>query len=315
MDNTKRSYAIIGAGAVGGLYGARLQRAGHDVHFLLHSDYDYVKEHGLDVRSIDGDIRLPKVHAYDKAEKMPECDVVLVALKTTQNNLLDGILPHVVKKGGIILLLQNGLGEEEKIAADFPCTCIIGGLAFLCSNKTGPGQIHHIDFGHVHIAEFSPEHKAVGITDNLLAIGLDFERSGTKIESLEDLVYARWRKLVWNVPFNGMTVLLNAMTDRIMENESSASLAEALMLEVVAGAAGFGREIKRDFIDTMLEYTRRMKPYKPSMMLDYENGKAMELEAIYGNPIRAAASRGVDMPATRMLYQSLQFLQERAGEQ
>jgi 2-dehydropantoate 2-reductase len=309
MNNKKKSYAIIGTGAIGGLYGARLQQAGHEVHFLLHSDYDHVCKYGISVKSVDGDIILPRVNAYADASDMPKCDVVMVSLKSTHNHLLADILPHVIKKDGIVLLMQNGLGEEETISTICPNACIIGGLAFICSNKVGPGSINHIDFGHVHIAEFNSQYMAAGITDNLKAVESDFIESGTKTEALGDLTYARWRKLVWNIPFNGLTVLLGATTDRLMANKSSAMIAEELMEEVVAGAAGFEREISRKFIDTMLDYTRKMKPYKPSMLLDYEHSKMMELEAIYSNPIQAAASRGVDMPTTKMLYRSLCFLQ------
>ena len=92
MNSTSnRTYAILGTGALGGYYGACLQRAGLDVHFLLRSDYEHVKEHGLIVESPDGDFTLPHVNAYQDVAKMPACDVVVVALKTTQNHLLPEI--------------------------------------------------------------------------------------------------------------------------------------------------------------------------------------------------------------------------------
>ncbi len=105
-----RKYAILGTGALGGFYGAKLQKTGLDVHFLLRSDYEHVKKYGLVVESKDGDFTLPQVNAYQDIETMPQCDVVIVALKTTQNYLLPKLLPSVIKDGGVVLVLQNGLG-------------------------------------------------------------------------------------------------------------------------------------------------------------------------------------------------------------
>jgi 2-dehydropantoate 2-reductase len=308
VDNTKRSYAVIGVGAVGGLYGARLQNAGHEVHYLLHSDYEYVRENGLMVKSCEQDIVLPKVNACSRAEDIPPCDVIIIALKTTQNHLLKDMLSKMIRGNEIILLMQNGLGTEDELHRMFPDTAIVGGLCFLCCSKDGPGLINHQGFGHIHIGEYRPNNQPSGVTDTLKAIESDFTASGTKMEILDDLLLARWRKLVWNIPFNGMTVALNTTTDKLMENEATYGMARNLMLEVVNGAAGCGRTIELSFVDKMLKYTRSMTPYKPSMMLDYEHGKPMELEAIYGNPIRAAASKGVDMYAANILYNDLKEL-------
>ena len=145
MSHVPRSYAIIGTGALGGFYGARLHRAGAEVHFLLHSDHDHVRRHGLKVQSKNGDFHLPQVNAHGRAEDMPRCDVVLVALKTTHNHLLPGILPHVVKDDGVVLVIQNGLGMEHDVARIVGPARVMGGLSFLCSNKVGPGHIRHLD--------------------------------------------------------------------------------------------------------------------------------------------------------------------------
>ncbi|MET0099471.1 2-dehydropantoate 2-reductase N-terminal domain-containing protein, partial [Limnospira platensis] len=111
-----RSYAVIGTGALGGFYGAKLQKSGLDVHFLLRSDYDWVSQHGLQIESVWGDFQLPQVPAYNNPQKMPPCDVVIVAIKSTENHLLPQILPPVLKPDGVVLVLQNGLGIEPEIA-------------------------------------------------------------------------------------------------------------------------------------------------------------------------------------------------------
>ncbi len=107
-------YAIIGTGAIGGYYGGMLARAGKDVHFLFHSDYDYVRKHGLRVDSIKGDFVLDNVQAYNATTAMPVCDVILVCLKSTKNAILEKLLPPLLHKNTLtftIVLLQvmNGL--------------------------------------------------------------------------------------------------------------------------------------------------------------------------------------------------------------
>ncbi|MDZ7968629.1 MAG: putative 2-dehydropantoate 2-reductase [Nostoc sp. DedSLP03] len=306
-----RTYAILGTGALGGFYGARLQKAGLDVHFLLKSDYEQVKKYGLVVESKDGDFTLPEVHAYNDVEKMPQCDVVVVALKTTQNYLLPKMLPPVVKDNGVVLVLQNGLGVEEEVAEIVSNVAVIGGLCFLCSNKVGPGHIHHLDYGQITFSEYTPNYQPSGITQRMQQIADDFESAGISIELAEDLLLARWKKLVWNIPYNGLSVILNARTDELMAYEYTRKLVEQLMYEVAAGAKSYGRIISDRFIQTMLDYTVKMTPYRPSMKIDYDEHRPLEIEAIFGNPLRKAQAVGVNLAQISCLYHQLKFLDAR----
>ena len=306
-----RTYAILGTGALGGFYGARLQKVGLDVHFLLKSDYEQVKKHGLVVESKDGDFTLPEVHAYNDVEKMPQCDVVVVALKTTQNHLLPKMLPAVVKDNGVVLVLQNGLGVEEEVAEIVDNVTVIGGLCFLCSNKVGPGHIHHLDYGQINFSEYTPNYQPSGITERMQQIADDFESAGISIELAEDLLLARWKKLVWNIPYNGLSVILNARTDELMAYEYTRKLVEQLMYEVAAGAKSYGRIISDRFIQTMLDYTVKMTPYRPSMKIDYDEHRPLEVEAIFGNPLRKAQVKGVNLAQISCLYHQLKFLDAR----
>ncbi|HUT01834.1 MAG TPA: putative 2-dehydropantoate 2-reductase [Phycisphaerae bacterium] len=307
-----RSYAILGTGALGGFYGARLARAGLDVHFLLHGDYEHVRDRGLLVESAEGDIALPHVNAYGRAEDMPRCDVVCVCLKTTANHLLAELLPPVLAEGGVVLVLQNGLGIEEHVAGIVGPDRVMGGLCFLCSNKVGPGHICHLDYGYITLADFDGAGGARGITGRMRAIGGDFERAGVRIRFAEDLVGARWRKLIWNVPFNGLTVVLRTTTDHLMADEHTRGLAERLMRDVAAAAkAATGRVIDDGFLRSQLADTAKMAPYRPSMLLDHEAGRPMEIEAIFGAPLRAARAAGCPVPHIEALYAMLKFLDAR----
>jgi 2-dehydropantoate 2-reductase len=301
-----RSYAIIGTGALGGYYGARLAHAGLDVHFLLHRDHDHVRRHGLIVRTVAGDGSLGpgQVQAWGRAADMPRCDVVCICLKTTQNAALAGILPQVLADGGVVVTLQNGLGVERAAAAIVGAESVIGGLCFLCSTKVGPGEIEQSDYGRIKFGEYARP----GVTDRLRSIAADFARAGIEIDLCEDVMLARWQKLVWNVPFNGLSVVLDATTDRLVADPDIRELAESLMREVQAAAGACGHAIDKPFIEKMLADTVRMTPYRTSMKVDFDAHRPMELDAIYREPIRAATAAGCPVPRMQTLAAALGYL-------
>ena len=296
-------YGVIGTGALGGFYGGILARAGGDVHFLLRSDYEYVRENGLRVDSVMGDFRLPSVNAYASADAMPECDVVLVCLKTTENSRLPDMLRPLLRPGSVILLLQNGLGVEDDLAARLPEAEIAGGLAFICSQKPGPGHIRHLDYGKLDIGSYNVKNTAV-----LNQVIDDFRAAEVTTELSDDLRLARWRKLVWNVPFNGLTVVMNTTTNCLVAHDSMRRVVLEIMLEVIHGANRCGVGLKESLAQKMVDMTIEMIPYAPSMKLDYDNRRPMEIEYIYSRPVETAARAGFDMPKTAMLESQLRFV-------
>jgi 2-dehydropantoate 2-reductase len=306
-----RRYAILGTGALGGFYGARLCRAGCDVHFLVHSDFEHVRQHGLVVDSKDGDFVLPRVQAYRDVRDMPVCDVAAVALKATHNHLLPSLLPPVLAEGGVVLLMQNGLGGEAEAARAAPGHAVLAALCFLCSNKVGPGHICHSDYGAVRFAQYSADGAAAGISESMRAMAQDFAAAGIEVDLLDDLLLARWQKLVWNVPMSGLSVVLDTNTGALMTDSHTRALAEDIMREVMAGARSCGRHIDDGFAQKMLDMTLAMKPYRASMKVDFDAHRAMEVEAIYGNPLRAAQQAGARMPLVETLYRQLKFLDAR----
>ncbi|MBA3922823.1 MAG: putative 2-dehydropantoate 2-reductase [Nostocaceae cyanobacterium] len=306
---SERTYAILGAGALGGFYGARLQKAGMDVHFLLNSDYEYVRENGLAIASPDGDFTLPQVHAYSNIKHMPQCDVVVIALKTTHNHILPQILPSVVKEDGVVLVLQNGLGVEEEVARIVGNERVIGGICFLTSNKVSAGCIYHQGYKHIVFGEYAANYHLGCLTDRMKQIGNDFELAGIPIELAPDLLLERWKKLVWNIPYNGLSVILDATTDELMADSHSLLLVEQLMHEVLLGAKSCDRIIPDSFIADMLEHTAKLTtPYRTSMKIDYESQRPLEVETIFGNPLRKATTACANLPQITCIYQQLKFL-------
>lgn len=292
-------YAIIGTGAIGGYYGGKLANAGFDVHFLLHSDYDYVRQHGIQVNSCNGDFHLDAPNIYNNVEEMPKVDVVIVALKSTNNHLLRQLLAPLLNPGTLVLMIQNGIGIEPDVEKLFPDAWLAAGLAFICSNKTKPGIVDHLFYGNINIGNYSAPKPVI---DTLIA---DFDKAGVKAFDV-DYLEARWKKAVWNMPFNGMSVVLNAQTDQLLADASTRALIKAQMMEVVMAANAFGVEnIDEAFADKMIANTDAMVPYSPSMKLDHDYHRPMEVYYLYTRPIQEAASAGVDMPLLKDLEQKL----------
>ncbi len=303
----RRSYAIIGTGAIGGFYGACLQKAGFDVHFLFNRDFSHVCQHGLVIESPDGNFNLPAVQAYNNANQMPKCDVVIVALKTTNNHLLPEILPQVLEDDGVVLVLQNGWGMEAEIAQIVGSDRLIGGVCFTFNYKIGAGHIRHLDYGLITLADYADGYRSAGVTTRLCQIAADFSIAKVMVQLHEDLFLARWQKLICNIPFNGLSVILDSAIEELIKNRDVFTLIEQLMTEIVVAAAAYDRQIPEFYIQKRLKQTATMKHYQTSMKVDFDQGRSLELETIFGNPLRKAWQAGVQMPQVSMLYRQLKF--------
>jgi len=297
--------AIVGAGAVGGYYGARLAQHRHDVHFLLRSDYDAIRRDGWTIRSIAGDFRLApgQTQIYKDVREMPRCDLVIVTLKTTANDQFERIVGPLLKDDTAILTLQNGLGNEDRLAELFGPQRVLGGLAFVCANRLAPGVIHHIDHGMIRVGEFGG-----GSSERASRIARIFQSSNVPCEMLDDLRCGRWSKLVWNVPFNGLGAVLNLTTDRLIDDPAGVQLLSAIMREVIAAAEQLGMNMPADMVDRMMRHTQTMGAYRSSMQIDRQAARPMEVEAILGEPLRQAAKAAVPTPCLEMLYRLVKLV-------
>ena len=297
-------YGIIGTGAIGGYYGAKLAHAGQEVHFLLHSDYEYVRQHGLQVDSCDGSFHLANVNAYQQTQDMPPCDVVLVGLKTINNGKLQSLLPPLLHDHTLVVLIQNGIGVEEDVQAMFPDVQLAAGLAFICSAKTEPGVVNHQFLGNINLANYSCRDEA-----QMQAVVDEFREAGIET-ALVEYHEARWKKAVWNMPYNGMTVALLTQTDRLMKNPSTRQLIREQMMEVVNAAQHLGvKNVDAAYAEKMIAMTDAMIPYSPSMRLDYDFHRPMEIYYLYSRPLQMAREAGCPMPKLEMLEAELRFLE------
>ncbi|MSU56795.1 MAG: 2-dehydropantoate 2-reductase [Pedosphaera sp.] len=319
--------AVVGCGAVGSYYGAMLCRDGLDVHFLLRSDYEAVRRHGVFIRSAAGDFNARPRCARTPAE-IGLCDLVLVALKATANDQFSKLLPPLVGPHTAVMTLQNGLGNEEHLARLFPAGQVVGGICFVCLNRVAPGVIEHIAEGTIMLGEFGgwPEPR----TQDFATM---FRHAGVPSKVTDNLARSRWEKLVWNIPFNGLGVAgaqgydalvsqpstfnpqptpgLCLTTDKLLGDPRWEKLVRELMLEVITAARAQGLEIPESLAERHIARTRPMGAYKASTLLDFEQGRPLELESVFLEPLRRAQRAGVATPRLAAVCAVLKQLEAR----
>jgi 2-dehydropantoate 2-reductase len=300
--------AIVGTGSMGGYYGALLVRAGHDVHFLLRSEFEAIKRNGIRITETLDPFHVKTVNAYRDTGAIGPCDLVIVTLKTTANDSLQALLPPLVKENTAILTLQNGLGSDELLARQFGAERVLGGIAFVGLIRTEPGVIFHNHGGKIEMGEFSGP-----ATERTRRLAAAFTESGIPVELSDNLALTRWKKLCWNIPFNGLAVAAGGVDcSVILATPTLRQRTLDLMLEVQAAANKLGLPISDDFLEALIVRTEtKMGAYRPSTLIDFEAGRTIEVEAIWGEALRRGKQAGVAMPHLEKLYRLLMETNER----
>src|SRR5436190_6054608 len=307
MEAAPVRIAIIGAGAIGSFYGGKLAVGGRDVRFLVRGGFDQIKQSGIRIRGKKENFHIANAQVYQTPTEIGPCDLVLVALKATHNNALLELIPPLLHQDTILLTLQNGLGNEEFLAQHFGAERVVGGLCFICLNRISPGLIEHLDYGHLNLGELAGVAK-----ERTHKVAREFSQCEVECRVVDNLMEERWRKLVWNIPFNGLTIAAGGITTAdILSDDSLRSVAIALMKEVIVGAKSCGYNLPMEVVLEQIQRTETIGAYKPSTLLDLEAGRALELEAIWGEPLRRAQAQGAAMPRLEQLYARLKTLDAR----
>lgn len=295
---------IVGSGAIGCYYGAKLAYYGRDVQFLMRGDLTDVRRFGIRIRGKGENLRVAKVNYHGSTEEIGPCDLVLVALKATSNSDLLQLIPPLLHENTMLLTLQNGFGNEEFLAQQFGADRVLGGLCFVCLNRVSRGVIESYGQGRLAIGEYKD-----GPQPRTHDVVWEFKRCGVVCSVVENLTLERWRKLVWNIPFNGLSITGGGIdTAAILADENLRALTLALMEEVIAAANKCGFPLPAKTILEEMKRTASLGAYKPSTLIDYQAGRPLELEAIWGEPLRRAVRAGVAMLHLENLYAELKAL-------
>lgn len=321
VTDDPKNIVIIGSGAVGSYYGARLLESGHNVTFLFRPgpNYDAVKEQGaLFVGSVYGDIEVPasmiKLHGTSSLMSS-DIDWVIVAFKSTSLESIPSLLvPWLNPTKTRVLVIMNGLIEDDLIALlkketgqedEGPLQCLrtlYGGMALVCSNRIKPATVYHSYAGALSAGvastkgTFEDERQAfIKLFQHVPAVEASFESS---------LLRGRWKKMVWNLPFNGISVAMGGITiDKVVEDPGLRQLAVKIMDETNAIANADlkcnGEKVEpldESVKDQMLTLSDGMGPYKTSTMLDFVNRRSMEVKYIFRKPLERAKALGIPTP-------------------
>ena len=298
--------AVVGSGSIGLFYGARLAASGADVHFLMRSGFDEARKRGICAYSPDvGDIRIEQPKVFLEAHEIGPCDLVIISLKATANGSLERLLPPLLREKTALITLQNGLGNEEYLASLHGTERVLGGLCFVRLTRRTPASVDHFGHGMLSIGEF--ERLPLPRTRRVVEA---FCESGVDAKLVHDLAAERWRKLVWNIPFNGLAVAEGGLSvDRILAIPALNARCRALMGETILAATALGHFIESEYADLQIKRTYPMGAYKPSTLVDWLAGKELEIEAIWGEPLRQATKAGLSVPNLESLYNRLKSLE------
>jgi len=299
---------LVGTGAVGSYYGARLAQAGARVSALCRSDFAVVKKKGIAVKSVCGDYHFKPAEVVRAiSEYRSDPDFIIVATKVLPEIHIPDMIREKVLPQTSVVLLQNGIGIEEPVASAFPENELISAIAFISVSRPEYGLIDHKDYGSIRIGGYPS-----GSSSKIELLAGMFRKAGVPCEIENDIISARWRKLMWNAPFNPISVLTGGTDTREMiESGPTLMVARAVMEEVRTLAEKTGHPIPPSSIDTVINDTRSMAPTRTSMLQDYDQKRPMEVEAILGSAVRIAQRHAVSVPHIESLYGLLTLIDKK----
>jgi len=300
---------VIGAGAIGGFYGSLLAKAGADVAVVCRSDYTHVTQHGfiIDSQMLGTCAFTPSQVLKNAAEYKGTADYVLLCTKVVPSVDRVALLRPAVTADTAIVFIQNGVEIEQEILSAFPDNEIISGLAYICCNRIKKGEILHLAYGLLTLGTLSGSfsNKTIRLCELIRQSGIECITTG-------NIVTERWKKCVWNAPFNPLSVLSGGLpTLDILQSQEA--FVRTIMQEVCGIAEAVGHRLPDNIVDVNIENTYTMPPYKTSMLLDYENGQPMETEAIIGNAVRAGKRLGISSPHLESVYALMKLRELKLG--
>lgn len=288
---------IVGTGALGGWYAALLAEAGHEVHCLARSDFQVIQKNGLTIRNKGQEKIVRVASASTDAASIGPCDLIVVTIKSTSNHALPALVTPLLGPATIVVTLQNGMGNVEALAKLLPVERIVAGLCFVCINRLAPAVIDTTLAGYVRMAAATGPINAAVETCVAIFAGASVDcQAETSLESV------LWKKLCWNIPFNGLSIVGGSITtDLILADPALNERAHLLMKEVQAAASARGHSFEDTHIKRQFVVTVGMGPYRPSSLIDFVEGRDVEVQGIWGEPLRRGLAAGVKMPETAKL--------------
>ncbi|MEO5738277.1 MAG: 2-dehydropantoate 2-reductase [Variovorax sp.] len=295
--------AIYGAGGVGAYVGGRLQAGGHDVVFIARGRHlEALRSAGLNIKSAQGDVALPKVSATDDPASVGPVDVVLLGVKLYDLESAARALQPLLGADSMVVPVQNGVDAADRLAAVLSPAQVVKGAVYIVSFLTGPGQVEHRSpFCKLVLAELD-NRQSQRTTDFADALN----RSGVEARVSADIDADLWRKFVMLAPFAAVACLARATVGEVLAHGPTRSLLVDAVAEVAAVAKALGIGLPDDIAATSVQAMGGFPPAsRPSMQLDLDAGRPLELESLSGAVLRFGKKAGVPTPVHDVAYRAL----------
>ncbi len=297
---------VMGAGAVGAYYGARLQASGEDIVFCARGEQlRALKEHGLEIKSAQGDLKL-----RDKATERPAdfapYDLILFAVKSYDTEAAAKQLEGCLARDGTLMTIQNGVENEEILCKHFTRDAVMGGNSRVGAEVVAPGKILHTALGKIEFGALDGRE-----SPHAQHIADIFRRAGIFGELTTDLKTIRWHKLMGNNSTNSVGTLSRSTLGQMLSDPDGYALVRTLMIETVIVGRAEGANMSEERVDPYLQAlvkNPQIMTMKPSTLQDLEKGKRLEYDGICGAVLRAARRHGIKVPATETVYTLLKLL-------
>ena len=299
--------AVIGAGAVGGYFGAKLALASHQVSFIARGAHlEAMRREGLTIESFQGDLRARDALFTAESRDVGVVDLALLCVKSYDTEAAAQALAPLIGEQTQILSLQNGVDNAEKIAARWGEKHTLAGVVYLGAQLVRPGSIKHSAGGRIVFGELDGS-----VRDMTQSIEQALTAAQIPCEVSNDIRKAQWRKLLWNAPFCAISCLTRTTVKEIIEADSLRKLAVDCMAEVREAARTQGVVLEPELLDETLAFYKTLGEFKPSMLQDLEARKPLEYEAFNGVVVKLLRHAGKEAPVNQVFYGTLEYLDKR----
>ena len=303
--------AVMGTGAVGGYFGAKLAAAGHAVAFIARGqNLQALRANGLRVISPNGDLQIDNARFTDDTATIGNVDLILFCVKSYDTETAAEQIRPLASDRTLILSLQNGIDNPEKLARVYHSEQILPAVVYVGAQLTSPGVITHANGGRII---FGPSDG--GSSAWSTALRQTLSEASIPCEISDQIQTIQWNKLLWNAPFCAIGCLARANVKQIVESDSLTELTVDCMTEEQTAARTRHIDLRRQQFDEILAFSHTLGEFKPSMLQDLEAGKPLEYQAFNGIVVRTLRHAGLPAPINQVFYATLEFLDKRIRSQ
>ncbi len=301
---------VIGAGAVGLYFSSRLAQAGADVAVVARRDYEAAtRQGGFQIHSDRGEYFFaPHAILHDPSEYEGIADVVIVASKLLSGTDRVGMLKKCVRDDRTsIMLICNGIDVEREVAEAFPKNPVLSCVAYIGASRPAPGKVLQTGAERLEFGLYPS-----GISDRARELAALWESAGIRCALKEEIAWTRWNKLLWNLPYNCVSVLAGGLdTKEMCDDNEIATLCLDLMKETIAVANACKVKLSLADAEAQVRLTRNFPPYKTSMLQDVLAHRHIEVEVILGNMVRLAHLYKITVPKAETCYALLRAFDKK----